>query len=57
MPVTTEAKFKNLTFFQNPLNKYDSVNYRLRITIVKPQDAVFHDPSRGITLAESATTS
>jgi hypothetical protein len=57
MPVTTEAKFKNLTFLQNPLNKYDSVNYRLRVTIVKPQDAVFHDPSRGITLAESATTS
>ena len=57
MPVPTKSRFSKLNFLQNPLNKYDSVDYRLRLTICKPQDGVFHDPSRGITLAESATTS
>jgi len=57
MPVTTKALFPKLTFAENELNKYDSVDYRLRVTLLKPQDALFMDPSRGITLAESATTS
>lgn len=57
MPVTTRALFPKLTFSENALNKYDSVDYRLRVTLLKPQDALYMDPSRGITLAESATTS
>ncbi len=57
MPVSTRALFPKLTFDQNTLNKYDSVDYRLRVTLLRPQDALFMDPARGITLAESATTS
>lgn len=57
MPVTTRSLFPKLTFTENALNKYDSVDYRLRVTLLKPQDALYMDPSRGITLAESATTS
>lgn len=57
MPVTTRSLFPKLTFAENSLNKYDSVDYRLRVTLLKPQDALYMDPSRGITLAESATTS
>ena len=57
MPVSTRALFPKLTFDQNTLNKYDSVDYRLRVTLLRPQDALFMDPSKGFTLAESATTS
>lgn len=57
MPVPTSARFGNLTFATNPLNKYDSVDYRLRLTMLKAEDALYHDPSRGYVLAESATTS
>lgn len=58
MPVTTEKLFPKLTFDQNTLNKYTSVDYRLRLTVMKDaNDAFSYDPSRGITLAESATTS
>lgn len=57
MPVTTSALFDKLTFDQNTLNKYDSVDYRLRVSLLRPQDALFMDPSKGFTLAESATTS
>jgi len=58
MPVTTQRLFPKLTFDQNTLNKYTSVDYRLRLTAMKDAESAFsYDPSRGITLAESATTS
>jgi hypothetical protein len=58
MPVTTQKLFPKLTFDQNTLNKYTSVDYRLRLTVMKDAASAFsYDPSRGITLAESATTS
>lgn len=57
MPVTTRAIYDNLTFQQNTLNKYDSVDYRLRLSLLRAQDATTYDPSKGIVLAESATTS
>lgn len=58
MPVPAESPmYSKVTFLTNTLNKYNNVDYRLRLTMVKPQDAVKFDPSLGVTLAESATTS
>lgn len=58
MPIPAEPPmYSKVTFTTNTLNKYNSVDYKLRLTMVKPQDAVKFDPSLGVTLAESATTS
>ena len=58
MSVPPEAPmYEKITFLTNTLNKYNSVDYKIRLTMVRPQDAVKFDPSLGITLAESATTS
>lgn len=54
---TSSAFAKELTFLENGLNQYHSANYRIRFTMVTPEDGLMMEPDLGITLAESATTS
>lgn len=55
--LTTNDIISAVTFLDNPLNEYDNASYHIAFAMINPKDYQSLDVSKGIMIAETATTS